>query len=287
MSTTLNVARSEVAKRAAEFLSSTATGGSTTTLADTNNLTHQDNYWNETIALVTSGTNAGQQRRVQTFTSSTATLTMYSAFVGAMASGAAYELYRRFSPTDVDTAINRSLNIAAPDFREKARAVATATAGTLQYAFPTGPDFMDKGFVGLEYQFWTDSAQSTYPFTKLAPDQYEVLEDFNGSNTIRTIQLRFLPIQNRLLRFVYDGVIGNVATGTDTIHLDLPELEWLYSQAVTELWRIETGRTADSNRRAALEEAARWESNADKLRRQLGQEQSQRPLRRTSFRLTF
>ena len=287
MSTTLALARAEVAKRAAEFLSSTATGGSTTTLADANQLTHADNYWNETIALVTSGTNAGQQRRVQTFTSSTATLTMYSAFVGSIASGAAYELYRRFSPSDVDTAINRSLNIAAPDFREKARAIATATAGTLQYAFPTGPDFSDKGFVGLEYQYWTDPAQSTYPFTKLDPSQYDIIEDYNGTNNIRTVQLRFTPSTNRLIRFVYDGVIGNVATGTDTIHLDLPELEWLFSQSVAELWRVETGRTVDSNRRAALEEAARWDANADKLRRQLGQEQAQRPLRRTNFRVTF
>lgn len=285
MSVTLATARSEVAKRAQEFLSGQATGGSTTTLADSNNLTHQDNYWNETIALVTSGTNNGLQRRVQTFTSSTATLTMYSAFTGAVASGATYELYRRFSPGDVDTAINRSLNIAAPDFREKVRAVATATADTLQYAFPTGPDLMDKGLVEINYQYYTNANQTTWPYTKLASDMYEVIEDFNGTDSIKTLQLRFNPETNRLIQFVYDGPLGNVSTGTDKIHLDLPQLEWLYSQSVAELWRIETSRTVDSNRRAALEETARWEQNADRLRRQLGQEQPHRPLRRTTFRV--
>jgi hypothetical protein len=286
MSTTLALARVEVARRAQEFISGIATGGSTTTLADANVLTHQDNYWNESTVLITaSGTNIGLQRRVQTFAASTSTLTMYSAFTGAVASGATYELYRRFSPTDIDTAINRSLNIAAPDFREKARAVATAVADTLQYAFPTGPDFMDRGLVAVEYQHYTGSGQDTFPFTKLSSDMYEVIEDFNGSNTIRTLQLRFNPDTNRLLRFVYDGILGNVSTSTDTIRLDLPELEWMYSQSCAELWRIETGRTVDSNRRAALEETARWEQNADKLRRQLGQERQQRPLRRTSFRV--
>jgi hypothetical protein len=68
MSTTLALARVEVARRAQEFISGIATGGSTTTLADANVLTHQDNYWNESTVLITaSGTNIGLQRRVQTF----------------------------------------------------------------------------------------------------------------------------------------------------------------------------------------------------------------------------
>jgi hypothetical protein len=288
MSVTLATARAEVAKRAQEFLAGTATGGSTTTLADSNFLTHQDNYWNESIVLVAASgsANDGLQRRVQTFTSSTATLTMYSAFPASVASGADYQLYRRFSPGDVDTAINRSLNIAAPDFREKVRAVATATSDTLQYSFPTGPDLMDKGLVEINYQYYTDSSQSTWPFTKLSSDMYEVIEDWNGTTNEKKLQLRFNPETNRLIQFVFDGALGNVSTGTDRIHLDLPQLEWLYSQSTAELWRIETSRTADSNRRAALEEAARWEQNADRLRRQLGHEQPHRPLRRTSFRVT-
>lgn len=287
MSTTLASARAEVSKRAQEFLMGTATGGSTTTLVDANYLQETDGYWAEAIVLMTSGTNSGLSRRVQTFTASTNTLTFYGSMTGNVASGVTYELYRRFTPGDIDTAINRSLNIGTPDFREKVRAVATCTADTLQYAFPTGPDLWDKGLISIEYQQFTQASQSTWPFAKLSTDQYEVLEDFNGTNNIRTLQLRFNPETNRLLRFVYDGPLGNVSTGTDVIHLDLPELEWLYTQAVAELWRIEASRNPDTNRKASVEEMARWESAADRLRRQLGQEQQQRQLRRTSFRVSF
>lgn len=285
MSVTLNTARAEVSRRAQEFITGTATGGSTTTLVDANALHYVDGYLAESVVLATSGTNNGLQRRVQTFTGSTTTATLYSAFTAAVASGMTYEIYRRFIPGDIDTAINRAINVGAPDFREKVRAVATATSDTLQYAFPTGPDLMDKGLVSIEYQKYTLASQADWPFTKLAPDQYEVIEDWVSPNNVKTLQLRFNPTTNRLIRFVYDGPLGNVSTGTDRIALDLPELEWLYSQSVCELWRVETSRTTDANRRTALEELARWEANADRLRRQLGQERKPAPLKRTVFRV--
>jgi hypothetical protein len=181
-------------------------------------------------------------------------------------------------------ATNRSLNIAAPDFREKVVAIVTATQDTLQYGFPTGPDMMDKGFVAIEYQEFTDAARTTWPYRRIDPSLYEIREDFDGSVTIRTVQLRFNPETNRLLRFVYDGPLGNVTTATDVIHLDKPELEWLYTQAACELWRIESSRTTEAQRKAALEEAARWEGTANSLRRRLGQERKPSPLRRTQFR---
>lgn len=285
MSIQLSAARAEVAKRAQEFISGTATGGSTTTLVDVNNLTHQDTYWAESVVLVTSGTNSGLQRRVQTYTSSTSTLTFYSAMTGAVASGATYELYRRFSPTDVDTAINRSINIAAPDFREKVRAVATAVQDTLQYAVPSGVAMLDNGLLSIEYQYFADATQTTFPYARVDPGLYEFIEDYDpvAQTNVKTLQLRFNPMTNRLIRFVYDGPLGNVSAGTDYIHLDLPHLEWLYSQAVCELWRIEATRTVDANRNIAIQEAARAEAFADKLRRQLGQSKDQAPLRRTTF----
>lgn len=283
MSTTLSTARAEIAARAQEFLQGTATGGSTTTVVDSTNLQATDGYWAETLVLMTSGTNSGSQRKVQTFTSSTSTLTLYSAFAGAVASGATYELYRRFSPVDIKTALNRAINIAAPDFRERSVAVATAVSNTLQYSLPTGPDFMGMGLVAVEYQYFVDSTQTTWPFTKVSPDDYEVREDFNGTNNVNTLQLKFNPTTNRLIRLVYQGRLGNVSSDSDVIRLDLPELEWLYTQAVAELWRIESSKTVDANRRAAVEEMARWESSADRLRRQLGTEPPPRPLRRTRF----
>src|SRR5690242_16913330 len=106
MSVTLATARQEIAARAQEFLMGTATGGTASTVVDANNLTAADGYWEETTILATSGTNNGLTRRVQTFTSSSNTLTLYSALTAAVASGDTYELYRRFRPTDIKTALN-------------------------------------------------------------------------------------------------------------------------------------------------------------------------------------
>ena len=284
MSVTLSTARAKVSSMAQDFLASTATGGSTTTVVDTNNLYYADGYWDETTVLFTNGTNNEVQRRVQTYTASTSTLTLYSAAPGS-ASGGTYELYRRFSPTDVLNGLNRAINIGSPDFREKARAIATATADTLQYALPTGPDFTNIGIVAVEYQAYNLASQATWPYQKLSPQQYSILEDFNGTSTVRTLQLNFNPETNKLIRLIYEGPLGTVATGTDVIRLDQPELEWLYTQATTELWRTEVSRTSDASRKSALEELARWETDADKLRRQLAMEQPRRPIRRSTFRV--
>lgn len=288
MSVTLLTARAEIAARAQEFLSGIATGGSSSTIVDANNLTHADGYWEETTVLVTSGTNNGLTRRVQTFTSSSSTLTLYSALTGAVASGVTYEIYRRFPPTDIKVALNRAINVGAPDFREKVRAVVTATMDVLTYNFPTGPTLMDKGLVGIEYQWYAQSNQSTWPFQKVSPDLYEVIEAYDAASTntsVRTLQLKFNPETNKLIRFVFDGPLGNVSADSDRIHLDLPELEWLYTQAAAELWRIEVSRTSDVSRKSALEELARWEASADKLRRQLAPEPAPRVLRRSNFRV--
>jgi hypothetical protein len=287
MSVALSAARQEVSKRAQEFLMGTATGGSASTVVDANNLFHVDGYWDETWVYATSGTNNGLTRRVQTFTSSTNTLTLYSAFTGAVPSGMTYELYRRFSPSDVTTSINRAINVGAPDFREKVRAVATATMNTLTYAFPTGPMMLDKGLVGIEYQWYTDATQTDWPYQKVSTDLYEVLESWDSvtSTSKKTLQLKFNPETNKLIRFVFDGPLGNVTNDTDIIHLDLPELEWLYQQATAELWRTEVSRTSDASRKSALEELARHETRADQLRRQLAKELPPRALRRSSFRV--
>ncbi len=287
MSVTLATARAEVSRRAQEFLAGTATGGTSTTAIDTNELWHADGYWDETHVLFTSGTNNNLLRRVQTFTSATATLNLYTAATAAVASGDTFELHRRFAPQDIYTAINRSLNVGAPDFREKVRAVMTATMDRLQYDLPASPMMWDRGLVGIEYQAYTQPNQTDWPFQKLSTDLYEIIEGWDASSgtSKKTLQLKFNPETNRLIRFVFDGPIANVSSPTDIIHLDLPELEWLYTQATAELWRIEATRTSDVTRKAAFEELARNEARADQLRRQLAKEQPQRPLRRTSFRV--
>src|SRR4051812_27303305 len=127
MSATLATIRQEVSKRTEEFISGTATGGTNQTLIDTNKLRYADDYWAEANLLLTSGTNSGLERRLSAFASSTATCTLYSTVTAVIAAGDTYDLRRRFTVTDVDTAINRAINIGAPDFREKVRVDQTVT----------------------------------------------------------------------------------------------------------------------------------------------------------------
>lgn len=282
---TLATARQEVARRATEFIQGTDNGGSTTVITDTNNLNYVDGYWAESWVLGTSGTNNDALRRVSAYTQASASLVVYQAF-GASFSGQNFDLYRRFNPfTDIKNAINRALNIGAPDFREKRRDVVTATMDTLQYAFPTM--LMDKGLVAIEYQWYTRSNETDWPYQKLSADLYDVVESWDpaAGQVSKKLQLKFNPETNKLIRFVYDSPLTNVATSTDNIHLDLPELEWLYTQATAELWRIEALRTNGASRENAYASAARADAEADKLRKQLAPELPPRPVRRSSFRV--
>ena len=79
MAQLFSTARQEIARRAAQFLQGMATGGSTTTVIDANNLTYVDNYWNEAAVLFTSGTNNGLVRKVQTFSSASTQATRFRA----------------------------------------------------------------------------------------------------------------------------------------------------------------------------------------------------------------
>lgn len=287
MSVTLATARQQVALRAQEFLACTATGGTSTTIIDTNELWQDDNYWDETYVLFTNGTNNNILRRSQTFTSATATIALYTGPTASVGSGDTFELYRRFPPADIYTAINRSLNVGAPDFRERVRAVITATMDTLTYDFPASPMMLDEGLVSIEYQWYTQANQATWPFQKMSTDMYEVIESWDpiSGTSKKVLQLKFNPETNKLIRFTFDGPVANVASPSDLIHLDLPQLEWMYTQATAELWRMEVSRTSDATRKSALEELARHEIYADRLRKGLAKDRPQSPLRRSSFRV--
>src|SRR5687767_8652445 len=108
-SVTLAQARRAIAARASEFVMATATGGSTTTVIDTNNLQYVDSYWNEQYVLFTSGTNTGLIRKISAYTSATSQATLYSSVTSAVVSGDTVEFYRRFSPADHKTALNAAI----------------------------------------------------------------------------------------------------------------------------------------------------------------------------------
>jgi len=287
MAVTFATARQEIAKRAAQFVMSTATGGSTTTVVDANNLNYVDNYWNEASVQFTSGTNNGLVRKVSASTSSSTQLTLYSAATAAVVSGDSYELYRRFSPQDIMNASNSALLKSYPYFYYHGRFTFTATQDTLTYALPTGPDFVGgDSILRVEYQKFTLAANTDWPYQVLSPQMYDTIEtyDTTAQATLKKLQLNFNPQTNRLLRVVYAAPLQAVATGTDYVQLDRPEQEWFYAQAITELWRIESSRSADIGRKDADGEVQKWAGEADKLRKQLQQVMPEKPLKRTQFR---
>ena len=291
MSVTFSDAVAETARRAGEFLTGTATGGSTSTLIDTNSPDFQasDNYWDECVVEMVSGTagNVGQRRRASAFVSSSAQLTFYGTFPSSVSSGDGYRLYRRFTPVDYERAINRSLNTSWPDFGDTIRKTVSTVRDTLQYAVPTGPDIGNRGLIALEYEYWTDAARATWPWIRLDPSRYTLYQTSPAAGAtgtmVNTVQLRFNPDSDKELRFVFSAPLPQMATTTDPIHLDTPEIEWLYTDAAANLWRNEASRMPAGQRDDALRQAAFWSAEAEKLRDRLAPEKPPKPLRRPTF----
>lgn len=283
MAVTLASARRAIAARASEFVQGTATGGSTTTLIDTNTLQYVDSYWNEQSVLFTSGTNNGLVRKVSAFTSATSQATLYSAVTAAVVSGDTYEFYRRFSPADHKTALNAAINKSWPNFYEKVSFAITPTQDTLTYNFPSGLDLGNKGLLRLEYQVHTLATQTTFPYQGLATDMYEIREDWDGTQSVKTLQLKFNPETNRLLRLIYGSPLRQVSADADVISIADPETEWLYAQAKAELWRLETNRSDAVARKDAQQMLTSSQGEADRLARDLGDPPEPSPLRRTRF----
>ena len=291
MSVLASDAVAEVARRAGEFLTGTATGGSTSTIADTNSPDFQaaDSYWDECVVEMTAGTaaNIGLRRRISAFVSSGAQATFYGTYPSAVASGDSYRVFRRFTPVDYERGLNRALNTSWPDFGDTVRKTATTTKDTLQYAVPTGPDIGNRGLIALEYEIYTDAAQSTWPFRRLDPSEWALFESSPAEDTAgvmtRTVQLRFNPESSRDLRFIFSAPLAQIGTTTDPIHLDPPEIEWLYTEAAANVWRNESSRAPAGQRDDAIKQAAYWAAEAQRVRTLLMPDKPQKPLRRPNF----
>ena len=79
---------------AANKVAGSATGGSTTTVADNVYLTQANDYWNWGVITFTSGDNSGSSRKIIDFDQATHTLTLDYALDNAVVAGDAYTLYR-------------------------------------------------------------------------------------------------------------------------------------------------------------------------------------------------
>lgn len=90
----------------------TATGGSTTTLIDTVNLTQADDYWNIGIIYFDSGANSGSFRKVADFVASQDKIIFDYPLASAIAAGDTYRVFRGCDKRLVtcDTTYNNTIN---------------------------------------------------------------------------------------------------------------------------------------------------------------------------------
>jgi len=79
---------------AANKVTGSATGGTTTTVIDTATLTQTDDYWNFGTVTFTSGNNNGVSRKVIDFDNATKKATLDYALDNAVAAGDAFNIYR-------------------------------------------------------------------------------------------------------------------------------------------------------------------------------------------------
>ena len=92
--------------------------GGTTLVDATDGVNYQNDYFNYWWALITSGTNDGEVRRVSDFVKSTGTITVESAYTAQVAGSVTYELMQ-YHPTDlVRWALNQALLEIFPDVRK-------------------------------------------------------------------------------------------------------------------------------------------------------------------------
>ena len=126
----------KVAKEAGDVIEGTATGGSTSTLVDTNLLTAQANdYFNKGALWIKSGTHAGKVFFVTDFVQSTGTVT-FAAVTGAIAAGVKYAIFRSAYPFDqILSAIQRAMDstwVTAED------STMDGDGSTLEFTLPAG-----------------------------------------------------------------------------------------------------------------------------------------------------
>lgn len=112
MSYTLLQLRQELARSTGGLIQGTATGGSTTTLIDTNLLDSgefADDHLNGSDIYITDTTDdlapKGEARYCTDFTASTGTATVGKAFTAAPGAGDTYDVYMKYTKEDLDTAL--------------------------------------------------------------------------------------------------------------------------------------------------------------------------------------
>ena len=171
----------------------TATGGSTTTLIDTINLTNEDDYWNlGTVWVIYDSAGAGaapegEYGRISDFVKSTSVVTIPT-ITAAIAAGDRYAIAdNEFTLDDIIGAISQSLReIKVVEWDETTNEIAAAKTeyalplvakeaalhGELQVFLETVSTDADDGKWMEIYDWWIEPSAATVTGTVHLPDQY-------------------------------------------------------------------------------------------------------------------
>ena len=130
-------ARQELAWRVGSWWNTSTTGaGTTTTGIFASLIGFGDDYFDDVwFLLLTSGTNAGEWRRITGFTSSTGTITVVTAFTNAVASGVTAEIHK-FPPHLFTLAVNEGSLLAYPAVNRPVYNHLLGESGVYSYGVP-------------------------------------------------------------------------------------------------------------------------------------------------------
>lgn len=155
-----------------DWLEGTATGGSSTTLADTSR-TEVDDYFNSldyAEIYIRTGTYAGSTRQITDFVDGvTPTITFAPAVGGNIIATDTYSIHTKFKRDKVVEAINLAIDMIAEEAMVWVidETTITLVAGTYEYALPTSLMFLSRVTMADSDGYFYDAP--------IPPDQYKII----------------------------------------------------------------------------------------------------------------
>jgi len=234
-----------LALQVCETYTGTATGGSTTALADTTNLTQlPDDYLNGGVIFFLSGNNSGKTAVITDFTSSSGTIT-FATQSGACALGDKYlACHRNIDRTALVNAIN--LALLSVGRVPKIDATLTGTTDTIEHTLPTGIYNVKRvrnGVAGSEEEnYWWEEVNGKLRFK----DGYE-------------------PATGDVIQLYYIGYHADVSLDADVVH-ELVPIDTLVKVAAVEALQTRYGVTGDDDPRIKAKLSAALAQKQEALR---------------------
>lgn len=257
MAESLAALRAALAREIGLLISGTATGGSTSTIVDTNRLAEYDELGalRRTLAYIRTdagGAGAapeGESRFVTAYSGQTKTITVAPVFSAAPAAGDTYEIY--LAPLEIATwnqAINLAIREAWPQVYGREISDVTAT-GSDSYSLPNTAEELLAVLVVLSGDY------AGFPGQLIPANAYQVTGTPGTDLYCRF--LNTIPATNRTVRFITKARFGELATNAATTDLDR---EYIIAAAAAHMYQAlagEAGGQADAARYVQL--MAHWQ----------------------------